>query len=79
MILLQRYKWLLLTRIGGIILCLFVGHQLGAFFGVWLGGGVFDHTGCYDAVWILACALSVVATLLHWRIDDQRAPTVERV
>lgn len=79
MILLQRYKWLLLTLIGGIILCLFVGHQLGVLFGVWLGGGVFDHTGSYDAVWILACGLSVVATQLHWRIDDQRTPTVKQV
>ncbi len=62
-----------LSTLFGVV---FFGHQLGAFFGAWLGGWVFDHTGSYDSVWILACGLSVVATLLHWRIDDERAPVV---
>jgi predicted MFS family arabinose efflux permease len=60
-----------LSTLFGVV---FLGHQLGAFFGAWLGGWVFDQTGSYDAVWILACGLSVVATLLHWMIDDRHKP-----
>ena len=55
----------------------FFGHQLGAFFGVWLGGYVFDATQSYDAIWLGAISLGIVAALLHWPIDDaqvQRIP-----
>ena len=34
----------------------FLGHQLGAFLGVWLGGYVFDQTRSYDLVWLGAMA-----------------------
>lgn len=54
----------------------FFGHQLGAFFGVWLGGKVFDATHSYQLVWTISVGLGVVAALLHYRIDDQ---PVERV
>jgi len=29
----------------------FLGHQLGSFSGVWLGGWLYDHRGNYDMVW----------------------------
>ena len=58
-----------LSTLFGVV---FLGHQLGAFLGAWLGGWVFDHTGSYDAVWIVACVLSVMATLIHLRIKDRR-------
>lgn len=48
----------------------FFGHQLGAFFGVWLGGLVFDATRSYDAIWLGAILLGIAAALLHWPIDD---------
>lgn len=48
----------------------FFGHQLGAFFGVWLGGYVFDATQSYDAIWLGAIILGIAAALLHWPIDD---------
>jgi predicted MFS family arabinose efflux permease len=48
----------------------FFGHQLGAFFGVWLGGHVFDATRSYDAIWLGSIMLGVAAALLHWPIDD---------
>ena len=50
----------------------FLGHQVGAFLGVWLGGVVFEATRSYDLVWIAAMALGVVAAALHWAIDDRR-------
>ena len=49
----------------------FFGHQLGAFFGVWLGGVVYQHTHSYDLLWLGAIALGVLAALLHWPIDDR--------
>ncbi len=45
-------------------------HQIGAFFGAWLGGLSYDLTGSYTAVWIAAIALGVAAALLHWPIAD---------
>ncbi len=49
----------------------FLGHQLGSFLGIWLGGYLFDLTGSYDIVWWLSVVLGIVATLLHWPIDER--------
>ncbi|MGO4381252.1 MFS transporter [Pseudoduganella sp. RAF19] len=49
----------------------FVGHQLGGFLGVWLGGVVFDATHSYQLVWIAAVAVGLAAAALHWPIDDR--------
>lgn len=49
----------------------FLGHQLGSFSGVWLGGMFYDRTGSYDAAWWLATALGVAAAVIHWPIDDK--------
>jgi MFS family permease len=48
-----------------------MGHQLGAFFGAWLGGLSVDLTGGYDAVWLLAILLGILAALLHYPIPDR--------
>lgn len=48
----------------------FLSHQVGAFLGVWLGGRIFDTTGSYDVVWILAIALGVASALLHLPIKE---------
>jgi MFS family permease len=50
----------------------FLGHQLGAFSGAWLGGMVFDATGSYEPVWILAILVGVLAAAVHFPIDDAR-------
>jgi len=44
----------------------FLGHQVGSFIGVWLGGWLFDRSGSYDLVWWLGAALGVMAAILHW-------------
>ncbi|MBS0660967.1 MAG: MFS transporter [Verrucomicrobia bacterium] len=49
----------------------FFSHQVGAFFGAWLGGFFFDRTGSYDAVWLLGLSLSFVAGLLHLPIRER--------
>ncbi|SPK74553.1 putative transporter, Major facilitator superfamily (plasmid) [Cupriavidus taiwanensis] len=50
----------------------FLGHQLGSFLGVWLGGLVFELTRSYDAVWYGAMGLGIVAAALHSPIDDRQ-------
>jgi MFS family permease len=49
----------------------FLGHQLGAFLGVWLGGLTYDLTKSYDLVWLVSIGLGLVAAALHWPIDDR--------
>jgi MFS family permease len=49
----------------------FLGHQLGAFVGAWAGGAVFDVTGSYQIVWLLAIAMSVAAAALCVPIDER--------
>lgn len=49
----------------------FFGHQLGSFFGVWLGSVVFDATRSYDLLWATAIALGVISGVLHLPIDDR--------
>lgn len=50
----------------------FVGHQIGAFFGVWLGGLVFDLTKSYELVWAGSILLGLIAAMLHWPINDRQ-------
>ena len=42
----------------------FLGHQLGSFTGVWLGGRVQAVTGSYDLVWWIGIALALMAAAL---------------
>jgi len=50
----------------------FLGHQLGSFTGVWLGGWIYERTGNYDAIWWAGVALSLVAVALHSPIREHR-------
>ncbi|MCP3707283.1 MFS transporter [Paraburkholderia sp. CNPSo 3274] len=50
----------------------FLGHQIGSFFGVWLGGVVFDATHSYGLLWQGSIALGIIAGLMHLPIDDER-------
>lgn len=59
--------------IGTLFGFVFLGHQLGSFLGVWLGGTLFDRTQSYDGIWVCAMALGVISALLHWPIDDRDA------
>ena len=57
-----------LSMLGGIA---FLFHQLGSFFGGWMGGWLHDRTGSYDLVWQIAIALSLMAAVLNWPIREQ--------
>lgn len=51
----------------------FLGHQLGSFIGVWLGGVAYELSGSYLPIWWGAVGLSVVAMLLHLPISAKPA------
>lgn len=48
----------------------FLSHQVGSFFGVWLGGVVFDQTGRYDLVWYLGILLGLASAAIHLPIRE---------
>lgn len=56
-----------MSMLAGIV---FLFHQVGAFFGGWLGGSIYDATGSYDIVWAIAIGLSIVAALLNLPIKE---------
>jgi predicted MFS family arabinose efflux permease len=49
----------------------FLGHQVGAFVGVWTGGVAFEATGSYDLIWWLGIALALLAAALCWPVDER--------
>ena len=54
----------------------FVSHQLGSFFGAWLGGVIFRAFHSYDPMWWLAVLLGLVAAALHYPIKEERGMPV---
>ena len=56
-----------LSMLGGFV---FFSHQVGSFMGVWLGGVLYDRTGNYDIVWLIAIALGVVAGLANLPVRE---------
>ena len=49
----------------------FLSHQVGSFFGAFLGGLFHDLYGSYDYAWYLAIALSVFAAIIHLPIKEE--------
>ncbi len=49
----------------------FLSHQVGGFMGAYLGGYLFDLTGSYQLVWVIAIALSVIAALANLPIKEK--------
>jgi len=49
----------------------FLSHQVGSFFGAFLGGLFYDLYGSYNYAWYLAIALSVFAAIIHLPIKEQ--------
>jgi predicted MFS family arabinose efflux permease len=49
----------------------FLGHQVGAFLGAWMGGVVFDRTLSYEPMWWLCVLLSALAALIVLPVDGR--------
>jgi MFS family permease len=49
----------------------FFSHQLGSFFGVWLGGWLYDRLGNYNLVWWISIALGVLAGIANLPIRER--------
>jgi MFS family permease len=49
----------------------FLGHQIGSFLGIWMGGYIFDISGSYDPIFWGGVVLGVIATIVHFPLDDQ--------
>ncbi len=54
----------------------FLGHQLGSFSGIWLGGWVYDRFQSYDSIWKIGITLAIIAGLLHLPIQEKKAYAV---
>ena len=52
----------------------FLGHQIGSFVGIWMGGVLYDRTGSYDLMWWAAVFLGVSTAILHLAIDEKPLP-----
>ena len=48
----------------------FLSHQIGAFFGVWLGGRMYDLYGDYSAVWWIGIGVGALSALVHLPIQE---------
>ncbi len=57
-----------LSMLSGIV---FFTHQVGSFFGGWLGGVNHDVTGNYDLIWLFSIILSVFGVLVHFFVVEK--------
>lgn len=57
-----------LTMLSGIV---FFTHQIGSFFGGWLGGLNHDITGNYNIIWAMTIALSLFGVLVHFFVNEE--------
>jgi predicted MFS family arabinose efflux permease len=48
-----------------------LSHQVGGFFGAWLGGVALERSGSYQWMWYADMALAVVAALAHFPIRER--------
>ena len=49
----------------------FFVHQVGAFFGAWLGGVLLDRTGSYTSMWIVLLAVAAFGFIIQFPIDER--------
>lgn len=61
----------------GVILgTILLSHQVGAAAGVYLGGVIFDTAGSYDAAFMIAAVLSLIAAAVTLFIKEERGPAL---
>jgi predicted MFS family arabinose efflux permease len=60
-----------LTHFNTLYGIVFLSHQVGSFFGAWMGGLVFDRFGNYNFAWGALIAIGVTAFTLQWLMDER--------
>lgn len=65
-----------LRYMGTLYGLVFFSHQLGSFFGVWLGGRFYDMYGNYTAVWWIGVGVGAFSALVHLPIRERRLEPV---
>jgi predicted MFS family arabinose efflux permease len=60
-----------LTHFNTLYGVVFFSHQVGSFFGAWMGGLVFDRTGSYNFGWGALIVIGVAAFTLQWLMDER--------
>jgi predicted MFS family arabinose efflux permease len=65
-----------LTHFNTLYGIVFFSHQVGSFFGAWMGGLVFDWTGNYNFAWGALIVIGLAAFTLQWLMDER--PPAER-
>jgi predicted MFS family arabinose efflux permease len=71
----RRFGTQWLATIFGLV---FLGHQIGGFSGAWLGGVIWDRTGSYDLMWIIAILAGAFAAAVHIPVRDPGVPVAVR-
>ena len=56
----------------------FLSHQVGSFFGAYLGGIFKEVYGSYDYAWYVSIALSIFAGLIHLPIKEKQVKRLSR-
>ena len=60
-----------LTHFNMLYGVVFLSHQLGSFFGAWMGGLVLDRFGNYNVAWGALIVIGLTAFTLQWLMDEQ--------
>src|SRR5687768_17499070 len=60
-----------LTHFNTLYGMVFLSHQVGSFFGAWMGGVVFDLAGNYDFAWGALIVIGAAAFALQWLMDER--------
>ena len=71
----RRFGTQWLATIFGLV---FFGHQIGGFAGAWLGGVIWDRTGSYDLMWVIAILAGAFAAVVNLPLQDPRVPAPAR-
>lgn len=59
------------THFGTLYGVVFLSHQVGSFFGAWMGGVVFARFGSYDFAWGALIVIGFTAFTLQWLMDER--------
>jgi predicted MFS family arabinose efflux permease len=60
-----------LTHFNTLYGVVFLSHQVGSFFGAWMGGVVFDRFGSYSFGWGALIVIGLTAFTLQWLMDER--------